>query len=206
MRWGSLVYDLCNYEINNVCSFFFFFLFSATIQAISAYLDAFQKIADAATNSRGKSLLYETEFFWLHQVSVYWVHRRVWRVIVHCRLNGIRLVILITCSKTRTSRQPTWELKCFKAQCVCVWERERDRERESVLKLLVDIWKIKYVICRWVTKKIRSGTAKGRAANVWYYANPIRTSIKFELYFLVRLRGFFAIPNSSIPHCDKLYY
>lgn len=147
--------------------------------------------------------------FWrykLHQVSVYWVHRRVWRVIVHCRLNGIRLVILITCSKTRTSRQPTWELKCFKAQCVCVWERERDRERESVLKLLVDIWKIKYVICRWVTKKIRSGTAKGRAANVWYYANPIRTSIKFELYFLVRLRGFFAIPNSSIPHCDELYY
>lgn len=28
--------------------------FSATIQAISVYLDAFQKIADAATNSRGK--------------------------------------------------------------------------------------------------------------------------------------------------------
>lgn len=32
---------------------FFLSHFSATIQAISAYLDAFQKIADAATNSRG---------------------------------------------------------------------------------------------------------------------------------------------------------
>lgn len=46
---------------------FLFFLFSATIQAISAYLDAFQKIADAATNSRGN--LYETKFFLLYQVS-----------------------------------------------------------------------------------------------------------------------------------------
>ena len=33
---------------------FFFFYYSAAIQAIAAYLDAFQKIADAATNSRGK--------------------------------------------------------------------------------------------------------------------------------------------------------
>lgn len=31
-----------------------FFFYSATIQAIAAYLDAFQKIADAATNSKGK--------------------------------------------------------------------------------------------------------------------------------------------------------
>lgn len=30
------------------------FICSAAIQAIAAYLDAFQKIADAATNSRGK--------------------------------------------------------------------------------------------------------------------------------------------------------
>lgn len=33
------------------------FTFRATIQAISAYLDAFQKIADAATNSRGNFIL-----------------------------------------------------------------------------------------------------------------------------------------------------
>lgn len=30
------------------------YVYSAAIQAIAAYLDAFQKIADAATNSRGK--------------------------------------------------------------------------------------------------------------------------------------------------------
>lgn len=30
--------------------------FRATILAISAYLEAFQKIADAATNARGKSI------------------------------------------------------------------------------------------------------------------------------------------------------
>lgn len=35
----------------------FFTCFSATIQAIAAYLDAFQKIADAATNSKGKNFL-----------------------------------------------------------------------------------------------------------------------------------------------------
>nr|CAD7395503.1 unnamed protein product [Timema cristinae] len=34
----------------------FDFGFRATIQAIAAYLDAFQKIADAATNTRGASL------------------------------------------------------------------------------------------------------------------------------------------------------
>lgn len=33
---------------------FLYYISSATIQAIAAYLDAFQKIADAATNSRGK--------------------------------------------------------------------------------------------------------------------------------------------------------
>lgn len=35
--------------------FIYLHFYSATIQAISAYLDAFQKIADAATNSRGKN-------------------------------------------------------------------------------------------------------------------------------------------------------
>lgn len=39
-------------------------IFSATIQAISAYLDAFQKIADAATNSRGKFF----EFIFDHNI------------------------------------------------------------------------------------------------------------------------------------------
>ena len=34
--------------------FLFHFNFRAAIQALAAYLDAFQKIADAATNSRGK--------------------------------------------------------------------------------------------------------------------------------------------------------
>ncbi len=37
-----------------VTFFFSSYISSATIQAIAAYLDAFQKIADAATNSRGK--------------------------------------------------------------------------------------------------------------------------------------------------------
>lgn len=32
------------------------YLFRTAIQAIAAYLDAFQKIADAATNSKGKFL------------------------------------------------------------------------------------------------------------------------------------------------------
>lgn len=34
------------------------YIFRATIQAIAAYLDAFQKIADAATNSRGKLYIF----------------------------------------------------------------------------------------------------------------------------------------------------
>ena len=40
----------------------FVYFFRAAIQAIAAYLDAFQKIADAATNSRGKCDRPKIEF------------------------------------------------------------------------------------------------------------------------------------------------
>jgi len=38
---------------------FCFFLYRATIQAVSAFLDAFQKIADAATATKGELYLVD---------------------------------------------------------------------------------------------------------------------------------------------------
>lgn len=45
----------------NYCKFNLLFVlnyFRAAILAVTAYLEAFQKIADAATNARGKYLIY----------------------------------------------------------------------------------------------------------------------------------------------------
>lgn len=54
IRWNEQVH-LTNGSIKLFC-------YRATIQAIAVYLDAFQKIADAATNTRGKLIFYVSNY------------------------------------------------------------------------------------------------------------------------------------------------
>lgn len=53
-QWQLLLVSCSSLYYNLLFLFALLYVYSAAIQAIAAYLDAFQKIADAATNSRGK--------------------------------------------------------------------------------------------------------------------------------------------------------
>lgn len=63
-------------------------IFRATILAVTAYLDAFQKIADAATGARGEHLFTSSTFF----LFFYFESRRVQRFMFH-KTHGWHLTV-----------------------------------------------------------------------------------------------------------------